>query len=81
LTLDAPSKEGMKAMLQEARVGWDGATIQRLAKEVVKIDLTPAEVDGLKALLNGIGGEIDKVTLEDRGANVPETLFRLEEWA
>jgi hypothetical protein len=67
-------------MPDEPAAALDGETIRRLAKEVVKIDLTPAEVDGLKSLLNAINGEIDKVTLKDRGDSLPETVFRLEEW-
>jgi hypothetical protein len=72
---------GDGTMAEDVAVGIDGETIRRLAKEVVKIELTPTEVDGLKSLLSAINGEIDKVTLKDRGDSVPETLFRLEDWA
>ena len=67
-------------MAEEFAVGVDGETIRRLAKEIVRIELTPREVDGLKSLLNAINGEIDKVTLKDRGESVPETVARVEEW-
>ncbi len=59
----------------------EAETIGRLAKEVVKIDLTPAESDGLVSLINALNGEIDKVTLKDRADAEPELLFRLEDWS
>jgi hypothetical protein len=59
----------------------EAETIERLAKEVVRIPLSPAETTGLVALINALNSEIDKVTLEDRAGAEPDLLFSVEGWS
>jgi hypothetical protein len=55
-------------------------TILRVAREQVRISLTPADVDALKTLLGSLLEEIRQVTRRDRGTAEPEVSVTVEDW-
>jgi hypothetical protein len=58
----------------------EAETIRRLAREQIRLPLTPAEVDALQTLLNSLLNEIQQVTLHDRSGAEPEPSVTVEEW-
>jgi hypothetical protein len=58
----------------------DAETIRRMAAHVVKIALSPGEVDDLGKTLGSLLEEIRKVAPGDRAGAEPEGSFVVEEW-
>jgi hypothetical protein len=58
----------------------DPETIRRMAADLVKISLSPAEIDALSKLLGPLMEEIRKVAPADRAGAEPELTVTVEEW-
>jgi hypothetical protein len=58
----------------------DVETIRRIASEDVMLPLSPAELDAIHSVINGLIGEIRQVTLRDRAGAEPEVSIVVEEW-
>jgi hypothetical protein len=58
----------------------DPETIRRMAAHVVKVPLTPGEVDALSKTLGPLLEEIRKVAPADRAGAEPESSVTVEEW-
>jgi hypothetical protein len=58
----------------------DAETIRRMAAHVVKIPLSPGEVDALSKTLGPLLAEIRQIAPSDRDGAEPEGSFVLEEW-
>jgi hypothetical protein len=67
-------------MLEAPDSALDAEMIRRMAAEVVKIPLTPAEVDALRTTLNGLLDEISKIAPSDRAGAEPESRITVEDW-
>lgn len=53
-------------------------TVRRLAKEVVGLPLTDAEVDALRSTLDGLLAEIRAIQPDDRSGAEPMVIFTAE---
>ena len=67
-------------MPDETGPALDAETIRRMAAELVRITLTPAEVDALRPLLNSLLEEIRQVRPGDRAGVEPELGVTREDW-
>jgi hypothetical protein len=67
-------------MADEPAPDFDAETIRRMAAHVLKIALSPDEVDALGKTLGPLLEEIRKVAPGDRAGAEPEGSFMVEEW-
>ncbi len=67
-------------MADEPAPGLDAETIRRMAAHVVKLPLSPDEVDALSRTLSPLLEEIRKVAPSDRAGSEPEPGVTVEEW-
>ena len=58
----------------------DAETIRRMASEEVRIELTPAEVDALRPLLNSLLDEIRRIAPGNRAGAEPEASITVQAW-
>jgi hypothetical protein len=58
----------------------DAETIRCMAREHVRIALTPSEVDALRPLLGSLLEEIRRIALSDRAGAEPEVSVTVKEW-
>ena len=70
----------MLPMQDVSKPALDAGTIGRMAAEVVRIVLTPAEVDAVRTTLTALLDEIRVVEPGDRDGVEPETAVMVEEW-
>jgi hypothetical protein len=67
-------------MADNPKPSLEAETIRRIARERVRVALTPAEVDALQTLLNSLLEEIGQVTLPDRAGAEPGMAQGVEDW-
>jgi hypothetical protein len=58
----------------------DAETIRRVAREQVRLSLTPREVDALQTLLDSLLDEIGQIAIHDRAGAEPESRVTVEDW-
>lgn len=56
-------------------------TVRRMASEVVKIALVPADVEPVRAMLESLLTEIGQIMPAVRAGAEPETTIVVEEWS
>jgi hypothetical protein len=67
-------------MPEPAHPAFDAETIRRMAGDLLKLSLKPAEVDALQALLDPLLAEVRQVASRDRVGAEPEPRVVVEEW-
>ncbi len=58
----------------------DAETVRRMAVEVTRIPLEPADVEPIRATLEGLLLEIGGIKAADRADAEPETAVIVEDW-
>jgi hypothetical protein len=58
----------------------DAGTIRSMAAEVVRISLSPAEVNAVQATVSSLLDEIRAIAPSDRAGVDPEPTILVEEW-
>jgi len=55
-------------------------TLRRMAREQVGLELTDAEIEALRPLLNDLLTEIRRIRPDDRATAEPDVTFEAEAW-
>jgi hypothetical protein len=67
-------------MQDVSRPALDAGTIRSMAADVVRIALTPADLDAVRITLASLLDEIRGIAPGDRSGVEPETAIGVEEW-